>query len=133
MCSTKSIRSKLTFEKLLRQHCIITYWRYNCLQGLPLSYAEFCELLSLGQIEALSDLDPRISPILAQPISWYQGLVKMLMTKYSDYYRTYTSVDGSLQYFLVLHPRISDGFIMISLDQEGVQGVSVSIFKNKDL
>lgn len=92
-------------------------------QGLPLTYAEFCELLSLGKIESLSNIDPRISPILAQPISWYQGLIKLLMTKYSDHHRTFVSIDGSLQYFLVLHPRISDGFIMISLDQESVQGV----------
>lgn len=89
--------------------------KISFLQG-KLTYAEFRELLSLGTSEALGDKDPRISPILAQPLAWYTGLSKLIMSRYTDQYRSFVSSDGLTQYMLILHPKWMDGFVMIHMD-----------------
>ena len=93
-----------------------------------LTYNEFCELRNLANVESLSQLDPRLSPLLCQPLSWYQGLAKVLMAKYVDQYRVFTAPDGNVQHIVVLHPRYVEAFMLLSLDLQSLRGVSSVIF-----
>ncbi|XP_046683213.1 KICSTOR complex protein SZT2-like isoform X2 [Homalodisca vitripennis] len=127
--------AKKNIEEMIAQvslHCRTHFLWNKLMTGMSPTYAEFCELLSLGHTEAIADMDPRVSSILAQPVSWYQGLIKLLMTKYADHYRTFLSLDCSLQYFLVLHPRIPDGFIMVTVNFNAARG-ELSVVTNRIL
>lgn len=92
-------------------------------QGQSLCYSEFRELVRLAEVEPLSDLDSRLKPLLAQPLAWYQGLVRVLLTKYADHNRQFTSPDGTTQHIVVLHPRYLDAFVMLSVDTHAARGV----------
>ncbi|XP_037091097.1 KICSTOR complex protein SZT2-like [Pollicipes pollicipes] len=52
-----------------------------------LSCAEMTELLTLVCCQPLEDIDPRLSPLVQQPLSWYSGLIRTLTHKYSDSHR----------------------------------------------
>lgn len=91
----------------------------------PLSYIELFEMKDLAYIQSFLELDVRLSPMLTQPASWYQGLMKILMAKYSDRYKLFSSSDNNNQHLLILHPRFLDGFVMLSLDLNNNVGVSI--------
>ncbi|XP_066906429.1 KICSTOR complex protein SZT2 isoform X3 [Halyomorpha halys] len=95
----------------------------------PLSYIELFEMKDLAYIQSFLELDVRLSPMLTQPASWYQGLMKILMAKYSDRYKLFTSNDNNNQHLLILHPRFLDGFVMLSLDLNNNTGEINVIFR----
>lgn len=88
-----------------------------------LSYAEFIELKSLAKMEHLCDMHPNLGSLLNQPLTWYQGLAKLLLTKYSDQNRIYISPDGNIQHYVILHPRYVGAFMMLSMDLHTSRGV----------
>lgn len=98
-------------------------------QGQSLSYSEFRELVRLADVEPLSGLDSRLKPLLAQPLSWYQGLAKLLVTKYADHNRQFSAPDGSAQHIVVLHPRYLDAFVMLSLDSHTARGELAVVYR----
>lgn len=100
-------------------------------QGQSLSYIEFRELVRLADVEPLSALDSRLKPLLAQPLGWYQGLAKLLVSKYADHNRQFSAPDGSAQHIVVLHPRYLEAFVMLSLDSHTARGVSIPEFPFK--
>jgi hypothetical protein len=69
-------------------------------------------------------MDPRLSPLLCQPLSWYQALSRILMVKYGDHCRTFMTPDGNVQHIVVLHPRYVEAFMMLSIDLHSSRGVS---------
>jgi hypothetical protein len=69
-------------------------------------------------------MDPRLSPLLCQPLSWYQALSKVLMAKYGDHCRVFMAPDGNAQHIVVLHPRYVEAFMMLSIDLNSSRGVS---------
>ncbi|XP_039298117.1 KICSTOR complex protein SZT2 [Nilaparvata lugens] len=87
-----------------------------------LTYGELMELCNLAQVELLSAIDARLSPLLAQSLPWYQSLVKVLAAKYSDLFRTFISADNNTQHFLILHPKLMKGFVMLTLDMQAARG-----------
>ncbi|XP_054280353.1 KICSTOR complex protein SZT2-like isoform X2 [Macrosteles quadrilineatus] len=115
-----------------RTHFLWNKLTSSCSTGLIPTYAEFSELLNLASIEPLSDVDSRVSPVLTQPLVWYQGLAKLLQAKYTDFCKSFTSPDTAVLYHLVLHPRVPLGFIMITLDSNASQG-EVNIVTSKTL
>jgi hypothetical protein len=95
------------------------------LAGHGLTYSEFCELRNLAIVEPLSQLDPRLSPLLCQPLTWYQALAKVLTAKYADHYRMFMAPDGNVQHIVILHPRYIEAFMMLSIDLHSSRGVSL--------
>lgn len=91
-----------------------------------LTYAEFMELKGLARLENLCDLHPNLHSLLNQPFTWYQGLSKLLLTKYNDQHRTYISSDGNIQHYVILHPRYVGAFMLLSMDLHTSRGVSVN-------
>ena len=88
-----------------------------------LNYDEFMELKGLAKLEHLCDVHPNLGPLLNQPLSWYQGLAKLLLVKYNDQNRTFISFDGNIQHYVILHPRYVGAFMLLSIDLHTSRGV----------
>ena len=104
-------RTHLLWNRLLESRSLMTY-------------AEFMELRSLASVEPLSQLDPRLSPLLNQPIGWYQSLAKVLQNKYQEYHKQFNAPDGNVTHHLILHPNYVQAFMMLTIDLHTSRGVS---------
>ena len=66
-----------------------------------LTYDEFCELQDRVIKTPLHEIDPKLLPLVNMSVSWYQGLVHVLCTKYPEKSRRrFTSPDGNVQYYV---------------------------------
>lgn len=90
-----------------------------------MNYQEFTELCNLAKIKSLSSIDPRLTPLINQPVTWYQALSKVLQNKYQDYHKQYISPDGNITHHLILHPNYLQAFMMLTIDLHTSRGVSV--------
>lgn len=91
-----------------------------------LNYIEFRELLTLSHTEPVSSSEPQLVPLLAQPVSWYQGLAKLLLSRYPETQRHFSSADGAVQYVVILNPRLSATAMMLYWDVIADKAVSFS-------
>lgn len=96
-------------------------------QGL--TYAEFMELKGLARLHNLCDIQPSLGALLNQPLTWYQGLSKLLLAKYADQNRIYVSADGNIQHYVILHPRYVGAFMLLSMDMHTSRGVIIVVSK----
>lgn len=79
----------------------------------------------MSKLENLCDTNSNLRLLINnQPINWYQGLSKLLVTKYTDHSRTFISPDGSHQYYVVIHPVHVSAFMMLAIDLQTSRGVS---------
>ena len=76
-----------------------------------LSFGEFEELLEIGSRERLSDIDPRLRPLENMNIQWYQGLARVLVSRYNEHYRHFASNDGLVRYVVGTPIRASISFL----------------------
>lgn len=106
-------RTHLLWDKLLENKSTMTY-------------AEFKELCSLAHIESLPNLDPRLRPLVNQPVSWYQALSKVLQNKYQENHKQFNTSDGNITHHLILHPTLFQAFMMLTIDLHASRGVSIS-------
>jgi len=81
-----------------------------------LTHIEFLELISLVRHQTLDKIDPRLAPLLQKSVSWYQGLSKVLMNKYGDFSRQFSSEDGSVHHTVVLNQENMATFALLSVD-----------------
>lgn len=93
-------------------------------ESSALTYTEFMELKGLAKLESLSDMHPNLGSLLNQPLSWYQGLSKLLLLKYTDHNRVYMSTDGNIIHYVILHQRYVGAFMLLSIDSHTSRGVS---------
>lgn len=89
-----------------------------------LNYSEFRELLTLSHSEPISSGEPQLVPLLAQPVVWYQGLAKLLISRYPETHRHYSSSDGKIQYVIVLNQKLPGTAMMLSWDLHAVKAVN---------
>lgn len=89
-----------------------------------LTYDEFLELKKLAKLEYIYNSHPNLGPLLLQPLSWYQDLSKLLLVKYHDHHRYFTSSDGNIQHYVILHQRYFGAFMLLSLDLHTARGVN---------
>ncbi|KAK4871539.1 hypothetical protein RN001_015663 [Aquatica leii] len=110
-----------------------THLLWNKLVSPPeanhLTYGEFMELKSLARLEHLSDTHPNLSCLLHQPLSWYQGLAKLLLIKYADQNRTFMSPDGNIQHYVILHHRYDGAFMLLSMDLHTSRGDLYAVYR----
>lgn len=90
-----------------------------------LTYSEFRELLTLSHTEPISSGEPQLVPLLAQPVVWYQGLAKLLISRYPETHRHYSSSDGKIQYVIVLNQKLPGTAMMLSWDLHASKAVLV--------
>lgn len=95
----------------------------SCQESSALTYAEFMELKGLAKLESLSDVHPDLGSLLNQPLSWYQGLAKLLLVKYADHNRVYMSTDENIVHYVILHQRYVGAFMLLSIDSHTSRGV----------
>ncbi|XP_023246457.1 KICSTOR complex protein SZT2 [Copidosoma floridanum] len=98
----------------------------------PMTYAEFAELRSLACTESLSSLDSRLTPIVQQPISWYQGLVKVLQNKYQEYHKQFNAPDGNVTHHIILHPKYIQAFMMLTIDLHTSRGEIYAVYTKSE-
>ena len=92
--------------------------------GMQMTYVEFRELLTLSHSEPVSLSEPQqLVPLLAQPVSWYQGLAKLFLSRYPETQRHFTSADGSAQYVVILNQRLPATAMMLSWDVQADRAV----------
>ncbi|XP_050313415.1 KICSTOR complex protein SZT2-like [Anthonomus grandis grandis] len=85
-------------------------------ESTPLTYDEFIELSKLTKLIPLSQLNQSLGSLLNQSLSWYQGLAKLLVVKYAEQYRLFTSPDERTLYYVILHPKYYGAFMLLSID-----------------
>ncbi|CAH1774976.1 unnamed protein product [Owenia fusiformis] len=81
-----------------------------------LTFIEFQELMQVVERESLRQMDPRLTPLHNMSQSWYKGLVRVLMNKYSETHRYFASPDGKVQCVAILNPNYLDTFAMLTVD-----------------
>lgn len=91
-----------------------------------LTYTEFRELLTLSHTEPVSSSEPQLVPLLAQPVSWYQGLAKLLLSRYPETQRHFSSADGAVQYVVILNPRLPATAMLLYWDANADRAVRPS-------
>nr|XP_033323081.1 KICSTOR complex protein SZT2-like isoform X1 [Megalopta genalis] len=98
-----------------------------------MNYTEFAELCSLAHVEPLSYLDPRLKPLINQPVSWYQTLSKVLQNKYQDHHKQFNTPDGNITHLLILHPSSFQVFMMLTIDLHASKGALYAVYcKSKE-
>ncbi|EFN84896.1 KICSTOR complex protein SZT2 isoform X2 [Harpegnathos saltator] len=109
-------RTHLLWDKLLENKSTMTY-------------AEFKELCSLAHIESLPNLDPRLRPLVNQPVSWYQTLSKVLQNKYQENHKQFNTSDGNITHHLILHPTLFQAFMMLTIDLHASRGDLCAVYR----
>ncbi|XP_048511777.1 KICSTOR complex protein SZT2-like isoform X2 [Athalia rosae] len=94
-----------------------------------MSYLEFNELCRLAHVDPLSKLDPRLSPLLNQPLTWYQSLSKVLINKYQDHHKLFNAPDGNISHVVVLHPSYLQAFMMLTIDLHTSRGDLCAVYR----
>ncbi|MPC08794.1 Protein SZT2 [Portunus trituberculatus] len=111
-CRRDSLWQRLTAS--LREEDRQKLPREQILGGL--SFIELSELLNLVSVEPLGSVDSQLLPLLSKPLHWYQGLIRVLQSKYQERHRNLTSSDGNIQHVVVLSPGCPDAFMMLSIN-----------------
>ncbi|XP_063888022.1 KICSTOR complex protein SZT2-like isoform X5 [Scylla paramamosain] len=111
-CRRDSLWQRLTAS--LREEDRQKLPREQVLGGL--SFTELSELLNLVSVEPLGSVDSQLLPLLSKPLHWYQGLIRVLQSKYQERHRNLTSSDGNIQHVVVLSPGCPDAFMMLSIN-----------------
>ncbi|XP_012282231.1 KICSTOR complex protein SZT2 isoform X2 [Orussus abietinus] len=94
-----------------------------------MSYAEFMELRSLARVEPLSSLDQRLSPLISQPVVWYQTLSKVLQNKYQEHHKQFSTPDGNVTHHLILHPSYLQAFMLLTVDLHTSRGELYAVYR----
>ncbi|XP_014220610.1 KICSTOR complex protein SZT2-like isoform X1 [Trichogramma pretiosum] len=97
-----------------------------------MTYAEFTELRKLANIESLSSLDPRLNPLVNQPIGWYQTLAKLLQSRYQEHHKQFNAPDGNITHHLILHPNYVQAFMMLTIDLHTCRGELSAVYRKSE-
>ncbi|EEC03531.1 hypothetical protein IscW_ISCW002140, partial [Ixodes scapularis] len=65
-----------------------------------LSYTELTELLGYVEMAPLDEADPQLKPLMSMHFAWYQGLLRVLVVRYSENHSLFTSPDGSIHHLV---------------------------------
>ncbi|XP_054994514.1 KICSTOR complex protein SZT2 [Sorex araneus] len=84
--------------------------------GGRLALAELEELLEAVHAKSIGDIDPQLDCFLSMTVSWYQSLIKVLLSRFPQSCRHFQSPDLSTQYLVVLNQKFTDCFVLVFLD-----------------
>ncbi|XP_078582766.1 KICSTOR complex protein SZT2-like isoform X1 [Branchiostoma floridae x Branchiostoma japonicum] len=91
--------------------------RRESLGNAKLSFEEFQELMSLVVSRALTDMDPSLTTLLSMGTAWYQGLLRVLQSRFPAKSRHFTSPDTHHHYLAVLSNH-DDNFILLHMNTQ---------------
>ncbi|KAG8132270.1 hypothetical protein E2320_010139 [Naja naja] len=81
-----------------------------------LSLSELEELLDAVHKKSIADIDPQLSCFLTMTASWYQSLIKVLLSRFPQSCRHFQNADAGTQYLVVLNQKFTDCFVLVFLD-----------------
>ncbi|XP_037683404.1 KICSTOR complex protein SZT2 isoform X2 [Choloepus didactylus] len=84
--------------------------------GGRLALAELEELLGAVHAKSIGDIDPQLDCFLSMTVSWYQSLIKVLLSRFPQSCRHFQSPDLGTQYLVVLNQKFTDCFVLVFLD-----------------
>ncbi|XP_054428060.1 KICSTOR complex protein SZT2 [Pteronotus mesoamericanus] len=84
--------------------------------GGRLALAELEELLEAVHAKSIGDIDPQLDCFLSMTASWYQSLIKVLLSRFPQSCRHFQSPDLGTQYLVVLNQKFTDCFVLVFLD-----------------
>ncbi|XP_029802993.1 KICSTOR complex protein SZT2 isoform X7 [Suricata suricatta] len=84
--------------------------------GGRLALAELEELLEAVHAKSIGDIDPQLDCFLSMTVSWYQSLIKVLLSRFPQSCRYFQSPDLGTQYLVVLNQKFTDCFVLVFLD-----------------
>ncbi|XP_073936484.1 KICSTOR complex protein SZT2 isoform X6 [Castor canadensis] len=84
--------------------------------GGRLALAELEELLEAVHAKSIGDIDPQLDCFLSMTVSWYQSLIKVLLSRFPQSCRHFQSADLGTQYLVVLNQKFTDCFVLVFLD-----------------
>ncbi|XP_012377406.2 KICSTOR complex protein SZT2 isoform X2 [Dasypus novemcinctus] len=84
--------------------------------GGRLALAELEELLGAVHTKSIGDIDPQLDCFLSMTVSWYQSLIKVLLSRFPQSCRHFQSPDLGTQYLVVLNQKFTDCFVLVFLD-----------------
>ncbi|XP_060062042.1 KICSTOR complex protein SZT2 isoform X2 [Erinaceus europaeus] len=84
--------------------------------GGRLTLAELEELLEAVHAKSIGDIDPQLDCFLSMTVSWYQSLIKVLLSRFPQSCRHFQSPDLGTQYLVVLNQKFTDCFVLVFLD-----------------
>ncbi|KAK6313897.1 hypothetical protein J4Q44_G00153560 [Coregonus suidteri] len=81
-----------------------------------LSFSELEELLNAVQSRSVGEIDPQLDCFLTMSPSWYQSLIKVLLTRFPQSCRHFD--ESGIQYLAVLNQKFTDCFVLVFLDTQ---------------
>ncbi|KAI1236749.1 hypothetical protein IHE44_0015002 [Lamprotornis superbus] len=81
-----------------------------------LSLVELEELLDAVHGKSIADVDPQLECFLTMTVSWYQSLIKVLLSRFPQSCRHFHNAETGTQYLVVLNQKFTDCFVLVFLD-----------------
>ncbi|XP_077190209.1 KICSTOR complex protein SZT2 isoform X6 [Paroedura picta] len=94
-----------------------------------LSLAELEELLDAVHRKSIGDIDPQLSCFLTMTVSWYQSLIKVLLSRFPQSCRHFQNTDAGTQYLVVLNQKFTDCFVLVFLDSHSGKTSLTVVFR----
>ncbi|KAL8178837.1 UNVERIFIED_CONTAM: hypothetical protein K2H54_057134 [Gekko kuhli] len=94
-----------------------------------LSLGELEELLDAVHRKSIADIDPQLSCFLTMTVSWYQSLIKVLLSRFPQSCRHFQNTDSGTQYLVVLNQKFTDCFVLVFLDSHSGKTSLTVVFR----
>ncbi|XP_044298732.1 KICSTOR complex protein SZT2 isoform X1 [Varanus komodoensis] len=94
-----------------------------------LSLSELEELLDAVHRKSIADIDPQLSCFLTMTVSWYQSLIKVLLSRFPQSCRHFQNADAGTQYLVVLNQKFTDCFVLVFLDSHSGKTSLTVVFR----
>ncbi|XP_064372150.1 KICSTOR complex protein SZT2 isoform X5 [Dromaius novaehollandiae] len=92
-----------------------------------LSLVELEELLDAVHGKSIADVDPQLGCFLTMTVSWYQSLIKVLLSRFPQSCRHFHNTETGTQYLVVLNQKFTDCFVLVFLDSHSGKTQSLTV------
>lgn len=94
-----------------------------------LSLVELEELLDAVHGKSIADVDPQLECFLTMTVSWYQSLIKVLLSRFPQSCRHFHNAETGTQYLVVLNQKFTDCFVLVFLDSHSGKTSLTVVFR----
>ncbi|KAM6327698.1 KICSTOR complex protein SZT2 isoform 8-T8 [Podargus strigoides] len=94
-----------------------------------LSLVELEELLDAVHGKSIADVDPQLGCFLTMTVSWYQSLIKVLLSRFPQSCRHFHNTETGTQYLVVLNQKFTDCFVLVFLDSHSGKTSLTVVFR----
>ncbi|KFO74688.1 Protein SZT2, partial [Cuculus canorus] len=94
-----------------------------------LSLVELEELLDAVHGKSIADVDPQLGCFLTMTVSWYQSLIKVLLSRFPQSCRHFHNAETGTQYLVVLNQKFTDCFVLVFLDSHSGKTSLTVVFR----